>query len=160
MNSLDHATFGDPLTATFWDGARAGKLLIQKCGDCNHHQFYPRPFCLACSSARVGWVEASGRGVVYSQTEVHMQASPDLTPPYVVAVVELDEGPKMMTNIVNGRCRIGDRVTLVWQARSGKPPIALFEPARERRLNVCRSERPWPCRRTSLPSPWRRHPIS
>lgn len=132
MSSLGQPAFGDPLSAPFWEGAKVGKLLIQKCGDCGHHQFYPRPFCLACSSMKVGWVQASGRGEVYSQTEVHMQASPDFTPPYTVAVVRLDEGPKMMTNIVNGPCRIGDRVRLVWRARADKPPIALFEPADSR----------------------------
>ena len=54
--------------------------------------------------------------------------NPDVAVPYVIAIVKLDEGPKMMTKIVNGRCGIGDRVRLVWERRGDKPPIALFEP--------------------------------
>ena len=122
---------GDPLTAPFWEAARRGDLLIQKCTACGRHQFYPRPFCLACSSYEVTWVVARGSGEVYSQTEVHMQASPEFEPPYVVAIVQLDEGPKFMTNIVNGRCDIGDKVKVVWRARGAKPPIPLFEPMKK-----------------------------
>jgi uncharacterized OB-fold protein len=122
------SAFGDPTTAPFWAAAERRALIVQKCHGCAAHQFYPRPFCLACGSDRLAWVEASGRGTIYAMTTVHMQASPEFEPPYVVAIVELDEGPKMMTNIVNGSGRIGDHVRVVWKERPGKPPVPNFEP--------------------------------
>jgi hypothetical protein len=124
----DAETFGDPTTAEFWAAARRHALVIQRCGGCGSHQFYPRPFCLSCGSGVLTWVRAVGTATVYSMTEIHMAPSPEFEIPYVVAIVELDEGPKMMTNLINGRCRIGDRVRLAWRAREGKPPLPVFEP--------------------------------
>ena len=122
--------FGDPTTAEFWAAARRHDLVIQRCGGCGRHQFYPRPHCLSCGSGDLAWVQAKGTATVYSMTEIHMAPSPEFAIPYVVAIVELDEGPKMMTNLVNGRCQIGDRVRLAWRAREGKPPLPVFEPIR------------------------------
>lgn len=122
--------FGDPTTAPFWEAARQHRLLVQQCAACGSHQFYPRPFCIACNATDVNWVEAKGTGRVYSMSTVHVPPSPDYEVPYVVAVVELDEGPKLMTNIVNGDCRIDDRVRVVWEARDGTPPLPMFEPVR------------------------------
>jgi uncharacterized OB-fold protein len=124
-------TFGDPTTAPFWEAAESHRLVVQRCRDCGHHQFYPRPFCLACESKAVGWHEVSGRGTVYSMSEVHMAPAPEIETPYVIAIVELDEGPKFMTNIVNGPCEIGSKVRVAWRDREGKPPVADFEPVRD-----------------------------
>jgi uncharacterized OB-fold protein len=121
--------FGDPTTAPFWEGARRNRLLIQRCRSCGRHQFYPRPFCIRCNAGQMDWVEAKGTGAVYSMSTVHVPPSPDFEAPYVVAIVELDEGPKLMTNIVNGVCGIGDPVRVVWRARDGTPPLPMFEPA-------------------------------
>ena len=128
MSKAARETWGDPTTAAFWEAAREHRLVLQRCADCGHWQFYPRPFCLECGSSALSWQEASGRGRVYSSSETHMAPSPDIETPYVVAVVELDEGPKLMTNIVNGRCRIGDRVRVRWREREEGPPIPDFEP--------------------------------
>ena len=113
--------FGDPTTHQFWAAAARRELIIQHCGACDEHQFYPRPFCLACGSNELDWAEAKGTGTVYSLSEVHMSPSPEFEAPYIIAIVELDEGPRFMTNIVNGRCEIGDRVRLAWRDRDGSP---------------------------------------
>jgi uncharacterized OB-fold protein len=104
------------MTREYWAAAFERRLLVQRCTRCGHHQFYPRPFCLACSSRQVAWQQVSGRGVVYSMTTVRIQVHPELPPPYVVALVELDEGPRLLTNVV-GECAIGDRVVVRWEPR-------------------------------------------
>lgn len=88
-----------PETAHYWEGARAGELRIQRCADCAHAYFPPRPFCPACSSRDVAVVAASGRATLHSYV-IHHREMPGFEPPYAIAVVELEEGPRMMTNIV------------------------------------------------------------
>lgn len=88
-----------PETQHFWDGTRAGELRIQRCQDCQGAYFPPRPFCPACSSRNVAIEVASGRGTLYSYV-IHHREMPGFTAPYAIAVVELEEGPRMMTNIV------------------------------------------------------------
>ncbi|MDD9946515.1 MAG: Zn-ribbon domain-containing OB-fold protein [Myxococcales bacterium] len=88
-----------PETAPFWEGTRAGELRLQRCDYCSHVYFPPRPFCPKCSGRTVSWFNASGRGSLYSYIISH-RPMPGFTPPYSIAVVELDEGPRMMTNIV------------------------------------------------------------
>ena len=118
--------YGDPLTVPFWEAAARRDLVVQRCQACGHHQFYPRPFCLACESADVTWVRTVGTGTIYSMTTVHMQIAPEFEPPYVVAIVQLDEGPRLLTNVVGGRSRIGDRVRITWRDREGLPPLPVF----------------------------------
>ena len=133
MNSPNKKTeeeFGDPTTSAFWEAARAHRLIVQKCEDCGRHQFYPRPFCLGCNSKRLLWREVSGKGTVYSLSEVIIPPAEGIKVPYVVAIVELEEGPRLMTNIVNGRCGIGDPVKLYWAHRNGYPPLPMFEPVK------------------------------
>jgi uncharacterized protein len=77
----------------------------------------------------VVWIDASGAGIVYSKTIVHITVSPDMPPPYVVAIVELDEGPRLTTNLTDLALNIGDRVKLVWRDRQGAPPFPVFAPA-------------------------------
>lgn len=88
-----------PETQHFWDGTRAGELRLQRCCDCEHAYFPPRPFCPACSSRSVEVFAASGRATLYSYV-IHHRDAPGFTAPYSIAVVELAEGPRMMTNIV------------------------------------------------------------
>jgi uncharacterized OB-fold protein len=88
-----------PETRHFWEGARHHELLLQQCDQCRHVYFPPRPFCPACASRRVSVVRASGRASLYSYV-IHHQPAPGFTPPYAIAVVELEEGPRMMTSIV------------------------------------------------------------
>ena len=88
-----------PETRHFWEGTRAGELLLQRCVACRHTYFPPRPFCPACASREVAVFRASGRAQLHSYVISHRPA-PGFTPPYSIAVVELEEGPRMMTNIV------------------------------------------------------------
>jgi uncharacterized OB-fold protein len=92
----------DQDTAAFWEGARHGKLLVQRCVECRRVQFYPRYFCTACAGD-VEWIEASGRGEVYSFSIVRKNGTPpfDTLVPYVLALIELDEGVRMMGNVVD-----------------------------------------------------------
>lgn len=90
-------------TQSYWDACQQEKLLIQQCKECEHIQFYPRLMCTKCSSREVGWIEASGFAKVLTYTIVHRAILPAYQneAPYILAVVELEEGPTMMTNIVN-----------------------------------------------------------
>jgi uncharacterized OB-fold protein len=88
-------------TQAFWDGCKDGKFLIRHCNACGRDHFYPRPFCPTCWSEAVAWKEASGRATLYTYSIVHVNDLPPFVEcvPYVAAVVELDEGPRVMTNV-------------------------------------------------------------
>lgn len=88
-----------PETQHFWDGTRAGELRLQSCNDCSKTYFPPRPFCPECGSRNVALRNASGKATLHSYV-IHHRPSPGFDPPYAIAVVELAEGPRMMTNIV------------------------------------------------------------
>lgn len=89
-------------TAPYWEGCRQHQLRIQRCTDCAQYQFFPRIYCSKCFSDRVEWVNASGRATVLSFTVVRRPVSPAFAGevPYIVALVTLEEGPQMMTNII------------------------------------------------------------
>lgn len=88
-----------PETQHFWDGTKAGELRLQRCDDCSKAYFPPRPFCPRCGSKSVSVFTASGRASLYSYVINHRR-HPAFDGPYSIAVVELEEGPRMMTNIV------------------------------------------------------------
>lgn len=88
-----------PETAHFWEGTRAGELRLQRCDDCAHVYFPPRPFCPKCASRSVSVFAASGRGTLASYV-INQREHPGFDGPYSIAVVDLEEGPRMMTNIV------------------------------------------------------------
>jgi uncharacterized OB-fold protein len=88
-----------PETQHFWDGTAVGELRLQRCRGCSTTYFPPQPFCPSCSSDDVEVVRASGRGSLYSYVINHRPA-PGFEAPYVIAVVELEEGPRLLTNIV------------------------------------------------------------
>jgi len=102
------ATTGKPVptptleTRPYWEGCKRHELRIQRCGACGHRQFFPRIYCTSCFSDRVEWIKATGRGRVQSFTIVRRPVSPAFADdvPYVVALVTLEEGATMMTNIV------------------------------------------------------------
>jgi uncharacterized OB-fold protein len=89
-----------PETRHFWDGTAEGELRLQRCDACSNVYFPPRPFCPACASRAVTVFKASGKATLYSYVISHRPA-PGFTTPYAIAVVELAEGPRMMTNIVD-----------------------------------------------------------
>jgi uncharacterized OB-fold protein len=88
-----------PETQHFWDGTRVGELRLQRCDDCKHVYFPPRPFCPSCSSRAVSVFAASGRGRLSSYI-INYRPHPAWDGPYSIAIVELAEGPRMMSNIV------------------------------------------------------------
>lgn len=117
----------DPTTEPFWAACAEHRLILQRCSACGTHQHYPRPFCLACDGRAMVWVPAGGVGVVYALTVIRLPVIPELVPPYQLALVDLDEGVRMLTNIEGAAARIGDRVSLRWRARGdGLPPLPVF----------------------------------
>ncbi len=89
-----------PETQPYWDGCAAGELRIQRCLDCRKPYFYPRPLCPSCGSGSVEWFTASGQATLYSYVINHRPAPGfEADAPYAIAVVELAEGPRMMTSI-------------------------------------------------------------
>ena len=89
-----------PETEHFWEGTKAGELRLQRCDECEQVYFPPRPFCSACGSRSVSVFRASGRGSLHSYV-INYRPAPGFDGPYAIAVVELEEGPRMMTNIVD-----------------------------------------------------------
>jgi uncharacterized OB-fold protein len=117
----------DPVTEPFWQACAAHRLVIQHCAACGAWQHYPRPFCLACGSSRLDWAEAAGRGTVYSVATMRLPVTEELTPPYQIALVDLDEGPRLLTIISGPDACIGDRVLVGWRDRAGGlPPVPVF----------------------------------
>ena len=91
----------DAETSPFWDATAQGKLRLPRCEDCDFVIFYPRSRCPSCRSTRTRWIDLSGRGTVYSDTVVRRAPGRWREHvPYVVAYVELDEGPRMVTNLI------------------------------------------------------------
>ena len=88
-----------PETEHFWQGTLAGELRLQRCSECRQSYFPPRPFCPRCSSRDVVVFKASGKASLYSYV-INQRPVLGFTAPYAIAVVELEEGPRMMTNIV------------------------------------------------------------
>jgi uncharacterized OB-fold protein len=124
-----------PEVKKFWDATAEGTLLLPKCQDCGEVFWYPRPFCPACTSSKVDWVAASGRGTVYSFT-VNRRGVADLREyrgagVYVLAYVELEEGPRLMTNIVEcdpETVRCGQQVELVFHDTGQGTALPRFRP--------------------------------
>ncbi|HCU96297.1 MAG TPA: hypothetical protein DHU96_27695 [Actinobacteria bacterium] len=126
----DHDLTGlpkDPTTAQFWRAAREHRLIVQRCRTCGAHQFYPRPFCLSCFGLDLEWVQVSGHATVYSKTTVRIPVIDEMPPPYVVAIVTLDEGPRLTTNLVGDEPAIGERVSVTWRERADLPPLPVFQ---------------------------------
>ncbi|MEU4487534.1 OB-fold domain-containing protein [Streptomyces purpurascens] len=95
----------DAFTRTYWDAAAEGRLLIRRCRACGRAHHYPREFCPRCWSEDVVWEPASGRATLYTWSVVHRNDLPPFAErtPYVAAVVDLAEGPRMMTEVVGER---------------------------------------------------------
>jgi len=116
-----------PETRPFWDAAAAGRLLLKRCEACREPHYYPRAICPFCGSDRTTWLEASGGGAIYSYSVFRRAPVP-----YAIAYVTLDEGPTMMTNIVDAdldALRIGQRVRVRFTPTDGGPPVPTFAPA-------------------------------
>jgi uncharacterized OB-fold protein len=111
----------------FYDAAAQGRLLVKRCAACGERHHYPRAICPFCFSDRTEWTEASGRGTIYSYSVMRR-----VPVPFALAYVTLDEGPTMMTNIVDcdlDTIRIGQKVKVVFKPTDGGPPVPMFTPA-------------------------------
>lgn len=122
-----------PETAEFWRAARLGRLLLQRCQRCGGVQHYPRALCARCWHDGLEWFEASGMGSVWTYTVVHRPGHPawQAHVPYVLAIVELDEGPWVVTNVLDVPCEevsVGMRVRLALPVRDDGAPLQ-FVPA-------------------------------
>ncbi|MDI3386492.1 Zn-ribbon domain-containing OB-fold protein [Streptomyces sp. B-S-A8] len=125
----------DAFTRPYWDAAAEGKLLLRRCGACGRTHHYPREFCPHCwHDADVEWIEAAGTATLYTWSVVHRN---DLPPfgsrtPYVAAVVDLAEGPRMMTEVVDcpeGRLRVGMELDVAFRAEcDGEIVVPVFRP--------------------------------
>lgn len=105
------------VTAPFWDAAARHELIHPHCQECERAFFPPHLACPHCRATRWSWVTSAGRGTLYSFTVVHRAPQPGFEVPYVIGVVDLDEGFDLMTNIVGvapEAVRIGARVTVDW----------------------------------------------
>ncbi|WP_181782658.1 Zn-ribbon domain-containing OB-fold protein [Pseudonocardia pini] len=91
-----------PVTRPFWAACARHELTIQRCGGCSSAVFYPRPVCPVCGSSRLDWVAATGRGTLYSYTVARRATHRRLADrvPYVIAIVELDEGPRLTSTVI------------------------------------------------------------
>jgi len=116
----------NPETAAFWEAAAKGTFLLRWCNDCGRTHWYPRAVCPHCMSANTEWREASGRGTIYTYS-VTRRADP----PYAIAYVTLEEGPKMITNIVDcdlDALAVGQAVELVFKPSTGGQAVPMFKP--------------------------------
>jgi uncharacterized OB-fold protein len=114
-------------TRPFWDAAAEGRLLVKRCTACGQAHHYPRSNCPFCGSDRTEWATASGRGRVYSYSVMRR-----VPVPYAIAYVTLEEGPTMMTNLVDvsfDAIRIGQDVKVVFKPSDGGPPVPMFTAA-------------------------------
>ena len=123
----------DPATRPFWSALADGRLLLERCASCQAVTWYPRGFCPRCGSTATGWTEASGRGTVYSYTVARKSfgAFAALTP-YVIAYIELAEGPRILSNVVGvdpDDVAIGLEVELAIEKPEGSPAVYRFRPA-------------------------------
>lgn len=119
------------LTRPYWDAAARGELHMQHCGACGKWQFYPRPFCLHCESDDLQWQRVSGLGKIYTYTVNHRAPNAFMKArlPYVVAMVELDEGPRLMANVLGAQSAdmaIGKRVQVVFEKASDEVTLPQF----------------------------------
>ena len=104
----------------FWDGAKRHELMLPRCQRCDRPFFYPREVCPVCLSSDIDWIRASGRGRLHSFTVIHQPANPAFAPdvPYIYAMIQLEEGPRMISNLVE--CAPED-------ARVDMPVVAMFD---------------------------------
>lgn len=125
----------DPVTQPFWDSVKAHAMSIQRCNACQRHVFYPRMHCPYCFGRALAWVPVSGRGVVHAFTIVHYHADPTFRAdaPYVVALIELDEGVRMMSNLADvtpdpHHVRVGMLVEVTYDDVTPEMTLPKFRP--------------------------------
>jgi uncharacterized OB-fold protein len=115
----------------FWEGCKAGKLRMQQCGDCGHIRFPINSVCPKCLSGKFEWKDLSGRGTVFSYVVFHQVYNKAFAGdvPYNVAMVQLEEGPRMYSNVIgvpNDAVKVGDPLEVVFDAVTDEVTIPRF----------------------------------
>lgn len=125
-----------PEARPYWAGLREHRLMLPRCRDCGKAFFYPRVLCPSCHSAAIEWFQASGRGRLYSFEIAYQTINKAfrVKPPYVLAMVELEEGPRLMSNLVNVAAdpavvRCDMPVEVVFHRLTDDITLPLFQPA-------------------------------
>jgi uncharacterized OB-fold protein len=116
----------------FFDAARNHQLAVQKCDNCGTLRFPAAPLCLACDSPKSSWVTVSGRGKVFSFTVMHRAYHPAFKAPYTLAVIELDEGVRITSNVVGiepSKVKCGMPVEVMFDKLSEEVTLPRFRPA-------------------------------
>ncbi len=124
----------DAYTQEWWNATADGRLLIVRCATCHEAHYYPRSFCPRCGGSEVSWEEASGDAVLYTWSIVHQNDLPPFNElvPYVAAIVDLAEGPRMMTNVVDcefDQLRVGMPLRLAFRDMTEDYRVPVFRPA-------------------------------
>jgi hypothetical protein len=125
----------DEESRPFWEALKRHELYIQKCGECGDRRYHPRAICPSCLSDKTEWVRCGGRGKIYTFTTTYQNPAPGFREslPYVISYVELDEGLKILTNIVDCKpeeVKIGMPVEVVFDDVTPEVTLAMFRPAR------------------------------
>jgi uncharacterized OB-fold protein len=112
-------------TSPFWEACNEERLIVQTCQSCGHVQFYPRALCVKCEGRDLDWRDAKPEGTVHSCTLVHRAPTPAFKEdaPYVLALIDLDDGFRMMMNVINcppESVAIGMPVRIVFEDREGQ----------------------------------------
>jgi len=125
----------DPVTQPYWDSLKAHALKLQRCGGCQQVIFYPRPICPSCMSDDLTWTAMSGRGVVHAFAIPHRHPNRAFgeSAPYVVALVEPEEGARLMTNLVEvdptlEAVKVGMAVEIVYDDVTEEVTLPKFRP--------------------------------
>jgi uncharacterized protein len=121
---------------SYFSAAAEGNFVLQRCDGCDAWIFYPRVICPHCHGSQLTWRAASGRGSVYSLTVLHRPGRPGFSPPYVLAMIDLDEGVRMMANVLTAdpeSVRIGDSVEVELEDRGAGWVVPQFRVAGAKR---------------------------
>ena len=123
------------VSGPFWEACREGRLVVQRCRGCGAFQYPPLEVCGSCQSAALDWAESSGRGTIHSATTVRRPRDAEWTVPYVVAIVRMEEGWHIVSNVVDcdpGEVTVGRPVEVIFRARGPERTLPLFRPASAR----------------------------
>ena len=132
----------DALSEAFWAATRAQRLVQARCSGCQRFLGYPRERCHFCGSTHVEWCAVSGRGRIVAVTVVHRSADPHWSArtPYAVSLVELDEGPRLLSSPPDGvdpaAVPVGTRVEVTWEPLADGRAYPWFRPAEEPRSRI------------------------
>lgn len=125
-----------PESDRYWEGTRRGELWLRKCLRCEKGYFYPRDICPSCFSRETDWFRSSGQGTLYTFAIVHRAPHPGFAEdaPYIVALVEVEDGVRIPTNIVNvepapENLRVGMAMRVVYEKITPEITLPKFEPA-------------------------------